>query len=193
MNNKMFAVSAALALACASFTAAAADGAELLGGFVRVEAGRSDNNVKVSGLGNASDHDNAYSVRGGYWYNSHFAVEAFYTNAFDKSYSDGVDTVNLKATALGVGIVGKKNFGDAAHQGAYMMGRVGVMHGKLEAGVSGLGNDSASSTEAYFGVGVGYDFSRNFGIGLNYDYLKGSGDGITVTSKPLMLGAEYRF
>lgn len=191
--NKLFAVSTALALACASFAATAADGVEMLGGFVRVEAGRSNDTFKISGIGSESDHDNAYSLRGGYWYNGNFAVEAFYTNAFDKSYSDGVDTVSLKATALGLGIVGKKNFSETAHQGAYIMGRVGVMHGKLEASITGLGSGSESSTDAYFGVGVGYDFTRNFGVSLNYDYLKGSGDDVKVTSKPLMLGAEFRF
>ena len=190
--NKMLALSAALALAGASSAAVASDG-DMLGGFVRIEAGHSDASVKISGLGSESDHDSAYSVRGGRWYNSHFGLEAFYTNAFDKSYTDGVDTVGLKATALGGGIVGKKNFGEAAHQGAYIMGRLGLMHGKLEASVSGLGSDSASSTEAYAGVGVGYDLTRNFGVSLNYDYLKGSGDGVSITAKPLMLGAEFRF
>ena len=191
--NKMLALSAAFAFAGMSFTVSAASNEELLGGFVRVEGGRTDADIKISGFGSGCDHDNAYSVRGGYWYNGHFALEAFYTNAFDKRYTDGVDTIGLKATALGGGIVGKKNFGDIAHQGAYIMGRLGVMHGKLEGSVSGLGSDSASSTEAYFGIGAGYDFTQNFGISLNYDYLKGSNDGVKVTAKPLMLGAEFRF
>ena len=182
-----------LAVAGASFSAAAANDGDMLGRFVRVEAGRSDASIKLSGYGSESDHDNAYSVRGGYWYNSHFGLEAFYTNAFDKRYTDGVDTVGLKATAIGGGIVGKKSFGEAAHQGAYIMGRAGVMHGKVEASISGVGNGSVSSTEGYVGVGVGYDFTRNFGVSLNYDYLKGSGDGVTITAKPLVLGAEFRF
>ena len=165
--NKLFALCAALAVAGTSFSAAAASDADMLGGFVRIEAGRSDASVKISGLGSESDHDGAFSVRGGHWYNSHFGLEAFYTNAFDKSYSDGVDTVGLKATAIGGGIVGKKSFGEAAHQGAYIMGRAGLMHGKIEASISGLGNDSVSSTEGYVGVGVGYDFTRNFGVSLN--------------------------
>lgn len=161
--------------------------------FIRGEAGQSDGTVRIDGYGSESDNDAAFSVRGGYWYTPNFAVEAFYTNAFDKHYTVGANTLGLKATAIGAGIVGKKNFGPTAHEGAFIMGRVGLTRGQLDGSISGLGSDRASSTDPYVGVGVGYDFTPNFGMSLNYDYLKGSGDGIKITAKPLTLGAELRF
>ena len=91
-----------------------------------------------------------------------------------------------------MGLVGKKNFG-ADGNGFFIDGRAGVTRGKVEGSIDGFGSDSATSTKAYFGAGVGYDFSRNFGLSLNYDHHKGSGDGISITANTLTLGAEYRF
>ena len=182
---KKYLLASALVLATAS-------GSALAGGFVRVEAGRSHGNIDVSGLGSESDNDSTYSVRGGYWFNPNFAVEGFYTDAFDKSYSDGIDTANLKATAIGLGVVGKKNFG-ADGNGFFIDGRAGVARGKLEASVTGLGSESDTSIDPYFGVGAGYDFSQSLGLGLSYDYLKSSGQDVDVTVKTLTLGVEFRF
>lgn len=184
--NKLLVLAGALALAGLSTSAMAQ------GGFVRVEAGRSHTTVDVDGLGSDSDNDTAWSLRGGYYFNDNVAVEGFYTRAYDKTFSDGVDTVGAKADAFGLGVVGKKNFG-ADGNGFFIDGRAGVTRGKVEGSIDGFGSDSATSTKAYFGAGVGYDFSRNFGLSLNYDHHKGSGDGISITANTLTLGAEYRF
>jgi opacity protein-like surface antigen len=186
--QKTLVLAAALALAGLSNAAFAADGS----GFIRGEIGRSHVNVDVSGLGSDSDTDTNYSFRGGYWFNSNFAIEGFYSNLYDKSFTDGVDTADAKLSAIGLGVVAKKNFG-ADGNGFFIDGRAGITRGKIDLSVSGLGSDSATSTKPYFGAGIGYDFSKNFGLSLNYDHLKGSGDDISVTANTLTLGAEFRF
>jgi opacity protein-like surface antigen len=187
--KKNFVLAAALAL-CAVSTAASAAGS---GGFVRGEIGRSHVNFDASGVGSDSDNDTSYSIRGGYFFNANFAIEGFYSKFYDKNFTYvSPDDTNLKLSAIGLGLVGKKNFG-ADGNGFFIDGRAGVTRGKIDVSVSGFGSDSATSTKPYFGVGAGYDFSRNFGLSLNYDHQKGDGDGFSVTANTLTLGAEYRF
>jgi OmpA-OmpF porin, OOP family len=186
--NKTLVVAAVLALGAVSTAASAADSSW----FVRGEAGRSNVDFDVSSVGSADDNDTSYSVRGGYYFTPNIAVEGFYSNFFDKSATDGTTTADLKLSAIGVGIVGKKNFG-ADGNGFFIDGRAGVTRGKIDASVTGLGSDSDTSTKPYFGAGVGYDFSQDFGLSLNYDHYKGDGEGVSITANTLTLGAEFRF
>lgn len=187
--NRNYVLAAALALCTLSTAASAADASW----FVRGEVGRSHVNFDASGVGSDSDNDTSYSIRGGYFFNANFAIEGFYSKFYDKNFTyASPDDVSLKLSAIGLGLVGKKNFG-ADGNGFFIDGRVGVTRGKVDASVSGFGSDSATSTKPYIGVGAGYDFSRNFGLSLNYDHQKGDGDGISITANTLTLGAEYRF
>ena len=187
--NKKYVFAAALAL-CAVSTAASATDASW---FVRGEVGRSNVDFNASGLGSESDNDTSFSIRGGYFFNANFAIEGFYSKFYDKNFTyASPDDTNLKLSAIGLGLVGKKNFG-ADGNGFFIDGRAGLTRGKVDTSISGFGSDSATSTKPYFGVGAGYDFSRNFGLSLNYDHQKGDGDGLSVTANTLTLGAEYRF
>jgi hypothetical protein len=183
--NKLLVLAGALALAGLSTSAMAQ------GGFVRVEAGRSHTSVDVDGLGSDSDNDTAWSLRGGYYFNDNVAVEGFYTRAYDKTFSDGVDTVGAKADAIGLGVVGKKNFG-ADNLGFFIDGRAGITRGKIKLSLNGE-SDSDTSTKLYYGVGAGYDFTKALGLSLNIDRLHGAGDGVDVKSNLVTLGAEFRF
>ena len=183
--NKLLVLAGALALAGLSTSAMAQ------GGFARVEGGRSHTTLDVDGFGSDSDNDTAWSVRGGYYFNDNVAIEGFYTRAYDKTFSDGVDTLGLKATAIGVGVVGKKNFG-TDNLGFFIDGRAGIARGKLTGSINGE-SDSDTSTKLYYGVGAGYDFTRNFGLSLNLDRLHGAGEGVDIKSNVLTLGAEFRF
>lgn len=189
--KKTLILASALALAGLSTVASAADA----GGqwFVRGEAGRSHVNADVSGVGSNSDNDSAFSLRSGYYFNPNFAVEGFYSNLYDKNFTFATpNDGNTKLSAIGLGVVGKKNFG-ADGNGFFVDGRAGVARGKVETSIAGLGKDSSTSTKPYVGVGAGFDFSRNFGVSLNYDHNKGSGQNVDVTANTLTAGAEYRF
>lgn len=161
-------------------------------GFVRFEAGRSDLDIRVDGLSD-SDEDTAFGVRGGYWFNPNIAVEGFYSRYYSQTFDDGFDTYSLKLHGVGVGVVGKKNFG-GDQQGFFIMGRAGIARGVATVDYDGEVEEAeAGSTKPYFGVGAGYDFSPTLGLGLTYDQVKSGGDGVDVTAKTLALGLELRF
>jgi hypothetical protein len=169
----------------------------MAGGFVRGEVGKADVDVDVDGVGNDSDDDTAYSIRGGYWFNNNFAVEGFYSSFYDKSVqvddgSGGSIDVDGKLTGLGLGVVGKTDLGND-QTGFFVMGRAGLMRGKVDVSATGFGSADESSTKPYFGVGLGYDFTRQFGMSLNWDQHKGSGDDVSVTARTVSLGLEARF
>lgn len=169
------------ALALASLSSAAM--AEGQGPFVRVEGGHSQ--LHANG---ASDGDTAWSLRGGYAFNPNFALEGFYSKLYDATDNG----VSGKVDGVGVGVVGKKNFGPD-NTGFFIDGRVGVARNKVKVGIAGLGSDSDTSTKPYYGVGAGYDFNRNFGLSLNYDRNKASAFGFDGKVNTLTMGAEYRF
>lgn len=183
--KKTLVLCCALALASLSNVALAAEGGA---GFIRAEVGTSDVEMDVDGLGSGSDDDSAYSVRGGYFFNANFGVEAFYSNLYDKSE----DGASLELTGYGIGVVAKKNFG-ANNSGFFINGRAGIAHLKGEAGLAGFGSDSDTSNKAYVGVGAGYDFSESFGVSLNYDFHQADFDGLSVDADTLTVGGEFRF
>ena len=175
----------------------AASPAMATGGFVRGEIGKADVDVDVDGLGDGSDDDTSFSIRGGYFFNNNFAVEGFYSSFYDKSESfddgaGGTVDADLKLTGLGVGIVGKTDIGND-QTGFFAMGRAGLMRGRIDASATGFGSEHDTSTKPYFGVGVGYDFSPKFGVSLNWDQQKGSSEGVDITARTIALGVEARF
>ena len=173
--KKTLILSAALALASLSNVALAGDGN---GVFLRGEIGRSDVDVQ-----DFDDSDSTFNLRGGYYFNKHFAVEGFVTNLYDSDV--GAFDVNL--TGVGVGVVGKQNFG-ADGNGFFVSGRGGLsyLHGEV-------GSDDEDSANVYVGVGAGYDFNETFGLSLNYDLHKAEFEGIDVDANTLTLGGEFRF
>ena len=175
--NKIFVLAGALVLAGVSTSAMAQ------GGFVRFEAGSSRMSLEGD-----SEHDNAWSLRGGYAFNKNVAIEGFYSEGFDKSQ----DGFTAKLDGVGVGVVGKKNFG-ANDTGFFIDGRVGIVRNNLKFAISGVGEATDHSTKPYVGVGVGYDFSPQWGVSLNYDWNKVSAFDLNGNVKTLTAGVEYRF
>ena len=166
------------------------------GGFIRGEVGRAHVSADATGFESDDDSDSTYSIRGGYYFNNNFAVEGFYSRFYDKSteIDDGEEVIDAsgKLTGMGLGIVGKTDFGND-QTGFFVSGRVGIMRGKIEVSATGLGSESDTSTKPYFGVGAGYDFSKNFGLSLNLDQSKGSGEDLSITARTLTLALEARF
>ena len=175
--NKLLVLGGALALAGLSTSAMAQ------GGFVRIEAGSSRINFEE-----ASENDNAWSLRGGYMFNKNFAIEGFYAEGFDKTENG----FTAKLDGVGVGVVGKKNFG-ANDTGFFVDGRVGAVRNNLKLAISGVGEATDSSVKPYVGVGVGYDFSPQWGLSLNYDWNKVDAFDFDGSVKTLTAGVEYRF
>lgn len=180
---KKLALLAALAAASLSTTAFAAEGN---GGFLRAEVGRSD----VSAL---NDEDTSFNIRGGYYFNSNIAIEGFYANQYraDVDYNE-----EAQLYTLGVGVVGKKNFG-GDHQGFFISGRGGLAYTDIayvdDDGDVEIAEGNDNSANIYLGVGVGYDFNERFGLSLNYDYQKAEMYDEDFNIRTLTLGGEFRF
>lgn len=168
----------------------------MAGGFVRGELGRADIDVDVTDLGSEGETDTTYSIRGGYYFNSTFAVEGFYSQFYDESgvFDDGTGpvTVSGKLSGIGLGIVGKTHMGDD-QTGWFFSGRVGVMRGKIEVSASGYGTESETSFKPYYGIGGGYDFSPKVGLSVNLDHYKGTGGGVSIAAMTGTVGLEVRF
>jgi opacity protein-like surface antigen len=172
----------ALAMLLGGVSASAA--AEDYDWFVRAEAGGSQ--IEFDG---AEGDNNAFSGRVGYFFTPHFAVEGFYSN-----YGEDQDgAASAKVSGVGVGLVAKRNFSSNDHLDFFISGRVGVARIETEIGVAGLGRIDDDSTNAYAGVGVGWDFAQNLGLSLNYEISNAEAFDVDVKVRSLTLGLEYRF
>lgn len=178
-------LAAGLLLAFASTSTFAADGN---GGFIRGEIGNA--NVSIEG---EDDNDTAYGVRGGYFFNANFGVEAFYTDLYDESIADDFfGDITLEGRTYGVGVVAKKNVSDA-HAGLFVSGRLGVARTEMEVGVAGSGSEEESDTRVFLGAGAGYDFNEHFGLSLDVTYQQPKLLGQTFKITTATVAAEYRF
>ncbi|MFD0724935.1 outer membrane beta-barrel protein [Lysobacter brunescens] len=194
---KKIALFAALAAVSLTSNAFAADGK---GAFLRAEAGNT--RIHYSAIDD-SENDVGYNLRGGYFINQNLAFEAFVGNLG----GDGIDGASIDAINYGVGIVGKKSFGETAHEGFFIGGRVGVARIDVDLDVDGAGNFEGHSNHPYIGASIGYDFNANMGLSLNVDHQKFSSNGLDGNVGPVpvritdvgaqfttvTLGFEYRF
>src|SRR6476469_5629057 len=98
---------------------------------------------------------------GGQWFVRGEAGRSHVTTDISNVGSGSANDGNSKLSAIGLGVVGKKNFG-ADGNGFFIDGRAGVTRGKVETSIAGLGKQSDTSTKPYLGVGAGFDFSRKF-------------------------------
>jgi hypothetical protein len=181
--KKILVLSAALALAGLSTSAMAGQG------FLRAEVGSSDIEVDVGGASGSED-DTSALFAGGYWFNTNFAVEGHVGSLYNKSLG-GDQEADL--VTLGVGLVGKKNFG-ANGSGFFISGRAGVARITAQVREDEFDVvDDESSTNPFYGVGIGYDFNETWGVGLNYDRRKADFDGVDIDVDTISIGGEWRF
>lgn len=158
------------------------------GVFVGVNWGGTQVDVELEGEESDSDSDHAFVLRGGYYFTPNIAVEVFHANLYD--YSE--EGYSAKLDGNGAGVVARKNFG-ADGNGFYVQGRAGMFRSKGAIGVEGYGEISESSTDPYFGLDLGYDFTRNFGLGLGYTRYTGDFDDLSVDASTVTANLEFRF
>lgn len=170
-------------LAAASF-AAPAFAAEGSAGFYRVEAGNS--NIEID---NTDGNEVGYSLRGGYFFNANFGVEGFYTHLG----RDSDDFASVEATAYGVGVIGKKNFGSDTHEGFFISGRAGISRIDLNVDIDGFGIVDDGANEPYYGIGAGYDFNEKMGVSINVDRFKSDLFDTDFQFTTTTAAFEYRF
>lgn len=181
--KKYVSLAAALALATVSTNAFAGQA------FVRAELGSSETEVSFDGF-RGSESDTAGAIGGGYWFTPNIGVEGHVGSLYNKSvgYDEELDLVSI-----GAGLVVKKNFG-ADNTGFFIGARAGIarMTAQVREDTWDVVDDE-SSTKPYYGVNVGYDFSRRWGLSLNYDRRQGDFSGIDIDVDTYTIGGEFRF
>lgn len=119
------------------------------------------------------DNDTSFRIGGGWSFNRYFGLEAGWTDLgkFEEEVAIGGATASAETDGFYAGVRGKFPFYEGEN-GFYVGGRAGFLRwdasGRARVGTVTVRLDE-SGTDPYFGVGAGYDFSRNFGVGLNYD------------------------
>ena len=186
MNNAV-SLACALTLAALSTPAFAAQ-PQGHQGFVRAEIGNTDFEVSVPG-GSASEDDTTAGVGGGYWFNANFGVEGNYHLLHTEEIDNDLE---LDVYSLGLGVVAKKNFG-ADGNGFYIGGRAGIARVVAQVRDDFDVEEDESSTKPYYGVNLGYHFSRHFGLGLTYTRYQAEFDPIEIDADVLSVSGEYRF
>lgn len=199
-NSTLVALACTACLSGLAMPAYARDGAV----FLRGEIGNGRTEFDFS---NGRDHsDRVYAARMGYYFNPYFAVEAFYGELFDgRVYENPLAglSVDSKIDTAGIGVVGKKRFGEA--RGFFVQGRGGAARYKGTGTVTVVSDTYGSAlthretyrtgdsnTGLYLGVGAGYDFSANVGVGVNYDLYR-SGFDVIGNTRALTAALEIRF
>lgn len=171
MQTKMIAA-AALSVLAATAQAQVYGGAT--GGVTKLDA-------DCAGTTTCDTTGNGFKVYGGYQFMPMLAGELVYFN-FGKtkaSLTVGANTATLEIAASGFGVGAAFNANLAANVPA--TARLGIASIKAKQDVRGPGgsiSDSESSTQAYFGIDVGYAFTKNVVAMLSADFsrLKLSGD-----------------
>jgi hypothetical protein len=181
---------AILAIALAATLAIPAAASAQSGFFV--DGGLGQARVDESGF---KDKDTHFRLGGGWNLNPYFGLEAGWTDlgSFSEEVAIGGATAGFDADGWYAGIRGKIPFHDG-DSGFFASARAGMLFwdasGRVRVGTI-TERFSDSGSDAYYGLGVGYDQSRNLGVSLNHDRYKLDRDGSSI--KAWTVNATYRF
>jgi OOP family OmpA-OmpF porin len=126
--------------------------------------------------GSVDGKDTAFKVFGGYMFNRHFGVEGAYVNLGEVSYSG--DFFGSPVTGGKVEVTGF----NVAALGSYpvteqfsVFGKIGLFIWEAEASDVTGGvpfSEKDDGTDISFGLGVGYNFTRNLGVRAEWERFK---------------------
>ena len=165
-------------------------------GYLGVSAGRSQFNDDCAETITCDPNDVGMKLFAGYRLNPVWAAELNYFHFGESKATLGTDlgvlAGSFKAVALGFGLVGS---GAVTPDWTALM-RFGVA--RVKADISGsLGNltlsDSDKSTQAYIGVGVSYQISRNWSLDGAVDFTRARWQGEELDVNLISLGLSYSF
>jgi OOP family OmpA-OmpF porin len=214
--KKQLAISMAATLVSVAAGVTTVQAADLTGWYGGVNLGRSDLKLNGGDLDGAfanqglttsssiDRHDTGYSLNLGYLFNPHFAVEGGYVDFGKFNFNSAVsaptaDTINGNYKAHGynlsaVGIV-------PLNQGLSVYGKAGAFRSRaeLDANSTGMVPVSGASdweTHPTFGIGAGYDFTKNIIGKLEWNRYLNVGDSNTTGRGDIDLytaGVAFKF
>lgn len=169
MRAKRLFAKAAVVLASSLATAALAQG------YIGASIGQSDFKIDCTGLTSCDKKDTAYKLYGGYMVLPYLGVEAGWTElgkatgsgVFDFDTTPISGTGELKSRGFFLAGIAAAQFGEAS-----VFGKLGVASLKTKLTISALGasdSESKTSTNLYYGLGAGYEFTKNFGARIEWE------------------------
>lgn len=183
-------------IAMAATALLALAGAAQAQGYVGAAAGPSNQAWDCTGTTTCDKTGTGFKVYGGYKFMPMLAGEVGYMS-FGKSkatVSFGGPPVNgeIKANGFGAGVA---VMGDLAPDWP-AAARLGVARMKADVSVSGggaSGSDSENTTQAYFGLDVGYAFTKNAAVTLSADFSRAKYAGESVNLRLIGVGFRLGF
>jgi len=164
--------------------------------YVGLGVGTTNLNADCSGTSSCDKTGTGFKLFGGYKFNPNLAGELIYLD-FGKakaSIADVGGALNgeIKTSAMGAGVA----FGGPLAPEWTGVARLGIARVKGKVSVS-QGSQSASesenSTQAYFGLGVGYALSKNASVDLSADFSKSKFSGESGNVRMIGIGLTYAF
>lgn len=165
--------------------------------YVTLGIGSGHLNVDCEGL-SCDKQGTAGKIVGGYTFNNGFAVEAGYFQLGRAKASERVSGIAVGLDAKSTGFaLGLAYQGEIAKNWTSAL-RAGFGSNKVRLTASAPGtpvtvSDSETSTQPYFGFGVGYAVSPTVSVGLDFDGTRIKYDGETANVRVLTAALQMRF
>lgn len=180
-------------LAVSALALSSAAGAQ---GHLGVGVGATHLSADCEGTSSCDNKGTGFKLLGGYKFSPNLAGEVIYYD-FGKakaSIPDFGGTINaeIKTSGIGAGIA----FGGPLATDWTGVARLGIasLKTKITASLGGqAGSDSETTTQAYFGLGVGYALSKNAAIDLSCDFSKAKYAGESANVRMIGIGFTYGF
>lgn len=178
-------------LAVAAIAAMSASSAFAQQAYVGGAIGQGNVNADCTGVPNCSNHDTGYKLFGGYKFAPNIAGEVTYFDFGRAKGSGGGASVEMRGTGIGVGVA---FLGDFAPQwsGAARLG-IASNRMKLSTSPSTALDGTESSTNAYFGLGVGYEVTKGLQLNGAIDFSRGKFQGDSGNLRLVSVGVTYAF
>jgi OOP family OmpA-OmpF porin len=165
-------------------------------GYVGVAGGPSNLDTDCSGTVTCDKSGTGFKVYGGYKFMPFLAGEVTYMS-FGKAkasvdFGGSLATAEIKTTGFGAGVAFT---GDLAPNWP-ASARIGVARMKADVSGSAFGipvSESDNTTQAYFGLDVGYAFTKNMAVTLSLDYSRSEFDGAGDPVRLIGVGFKFSF
>lgn len=190
----------ALSLAAAALMLSSAAFAQ---GYVGIAGGASKVDVDCAGTTTCDTTSTGWKLFGGYKFTPNWAAEVGYFD-FGKAKFAGSNvttgniTAEVKGTGFGAGVALSGEFAPS-WTGVARLGVASVkakVSGTVTGGTltpAGSISDSETSTNAYFGLGVGYLIAKNMSIDGAMDFSRGKWQGEKADVRLVSIGLTYSF
>jgi OOP family OmpA-OmpF porin len=177
-------------LAVAAVTALSANTA-FADNYVGGSVGSSHVNIDCTGTTNCNNNGTAFKLFGGYKFTPNVAAEISYFDFGKAKATVAPNTISISGTGLGFGVAAFTEFAPQWKG----VGRLGIASTSVKASVSGAvnGSDTDHSTNAYAGLGVGYELQKGLTLDATLDFTRLKYASESANVRVLSVGLTYAF